>query len=135
MVKCFMMFLKSHENILNSANLLIYMVSNHLMMASVITTVIIIFPRTDLAASQTPSEVKENTKRFSLTNNILDTEYLELAKNPQKNEAKLQEIIDEEAVKWGCDVDENGKLTKFYHGTDNFGFSQLDVISVINIRN
>lgn len=66
--------------------------------------------------------------RYSLPgNNKLDTEYLELAKNPEKNEAKLQKIIDEEAVKWGCDVDENGKPVKFYHGTDNFGFTQLDV--------
>lgn len=58
---------------------------------------------------------------------ITDTEYLELAKNPNRNDAKLRKIVDEEAIKWGCDVDKKGKPVRFYHGTNNFGFTEIDV--------
>lgn len=41
-----------------------------------------------------------------------DAEYLELAKNPEKNEARLRKLVDEAAKKAGYDV-------KAYHGTSS----------------
>lgn len=46
------------------------------------------------------------TLRYSLPgNNKLDSEYLELAKNPKKNEAKLRRIADEAAIVIGLNID------------------------------
>lgn len=49
-----------------------------------------------------------------------DAEYLELAKNPKKNEARLRELVDAAAKK-------SGYTTRTYHGTNNFGFTRADV--------
>ena len=51
----------------------------------------------------------------------LDAEYLELAKDPEKNATRLQEMVDEaaEAALAKSEIrDEDGKLLKVYHGTD-----------------
>lgn len=48
-----------------------------------------------------------------------NAEYLELAKNPEKNEARLRELVDMAAKKAGYDV-------KAYHGTNQFGFTKFD---------
>ena len=49
----------------------------------------------------------------------LDNEYLELAKDPEKNDAKLREMVYDAAIKSGL------KHTGL-HGTDAFGFTQFD---------
>ena len=52
--------------------------------------------------------------------NHIDTEYLELAKNPEENEARLREMVEEAAKKAmpkSLVVDKNGNLLKVYHGS------------------
>lgn len=49
-----------------------------------------------------------------------DAEYLELAKDPEKNEARLREMVDEAARKAGY-------TTNVYHGTQKFGFTKPNV--------
>lgn len=51
---------------------------------------------------------------------LKDKEYLELAKNPVKNESRLNEMVAEKAR-------ESGFPTKVYHGTAVFGFTKADV--------
>ena len=58
-----------------------------------------------------------------------DTEYLELAKNPEKNEARLREMVAEAAKTAMPDskvVDSNGRLKHVYHGTSNGGHTWFD---------
>ena len=58
-----------------------------------------------------------------------DTESLELAKNPEKNEARLREMVEEAAKAAMPDskvVDSNGKLKYVYHGTSNGGHTWFD---------
>ena len=49
-----------------------------------------------------------------------DTEYLELAKNPEENKAKLDSMVEQAARAAGYDS------PKLYHGTNRFGFTQID---------
>ena len=49
-----------------------------------------------------------------------DSEYLELAKDIEKNEERLNEMVYEKAK-------ESGFPTKVYHGTTRFGFTKADV--------
>lgn len=53
---------------------------------------------------------------------ISDSEYAELAKDPEKNEAQLQQAVDEAARAAGYDTS-----TPLYHGTGNFGFKNFDL--------
>lgn len=53
-----------------------------------------------------------------------DAEYLELAKNPEKNEAKLREMVEEAAKKAGYNS------PKLYHGTARFGFTKIKTSGV-----
>jgi hypothetical protein len=53
-----------------------------------------------------------------------DAEYLELAKNPEKNEARLREMVEEAAKKAGFNS------PKLFHGTKQFGFTRLKTIDV-----
>lgn len=46
-----------------------------------------------------------------------DTEYLELAKDPEKNQERLQEMVEEAALAWGARTEE-GKPKAFYHSTN-----------------
>ena len=46
-----------------------------------------------------------------------DAEYMELAKDPEKNEAKLAELVEQAARNAGYDS------PKLYHGTREFGFT------------
>ena len=62
--------------------------------------------------------------RFSFAEK--DSEYLELAKDPVKNEARLMELVDAKAVESGVDTDSNGKPIGLYHGTSDFGFTTVD---------
>jgi hypothetical protein len=55
-----------------------------------------------------------------------EAEYLELAKNPEKNEIRLRELVDDVAVKSGVAVDNNGKPLALYHGTPTYGFTKFD---------
>ena len=64
-------------------------------------------------------EHKRETKSFSLKKR--DTEYLELAKNPEKNEAKLREMVEEAAREAGYDS------PVLYHGTNRFGFTKINL--------
>ena len=68
-----------------------------------------------------PLDERFNTKK----NNILysereNTNYLELAKNPEQNKAKLREMVSTAAK-------EAGFPTEVYHGTLDFGFTDADV--------
>ncbi len=64
------------------------------------------------------TKVSENNDiRYSLKSKERDTEYLELAKNPEENKAKLQEIVDEAAIEAGANTLENGEPMHYYHGT------------------
>ena len=47
-----------------------------------------------------------------------ETEYLELAKDPVKNEAKLREMVKNVAEKAGAITDDNGEPLKLYRGTE-----------------
>ena len=49
-----------------------------------------------------------------------DSEYLELAKDPQKNEARLREMVAQAAKEAGY------TSPMLYHGTDAFGFTKID---------
>jgi hypothetical protein len=49
-----------------------------------------------------------------------DREYLDLAQNPEANEARLREMVDEAAKKAGFNS------PKLYHGTNAFGFTRID---------
>lgn len=51
-------------------------------------------------------------------------EYLELAKNPEKNEARLREMVAEAAKKAGYNS------PKLYHGTAGFGFTKIKTSGV-----
>lgn len=67
---------------------------------------------------QTAEENSENAKKqkFSIPAEM-NKEYLELAKDPEKNKARLQEMVDEAAKKWGA-YQIDGKPHIFYHTTD-----------------
>ena len=55
-----------------------------------------------------------------------DAEYLELAKNPKKNEARLRELVDEAAINSMPNskiTTEDGKLRIVYHGTNTGDFT------------
>lgn len=59
----------------------------------------------DNSISQSSEVVK---KKFALSNSTTleqDTEYLELAKNPEKNEARLREMVEEAAVVIGLNIE------------------------------
>lgn len=66
-------------------------------------------------------DIKKDTVKFSKSpiTPAENAEYLELAKNPEQNEAKLSEMV-EKAAK------ESGRTLKVYHGTPRFGFTKLD---------
>lgn len=53
-----------------------------------------------------------------------DAEYLELAKNPEKNEARLRELVEEAARNAGLNS------PKLYHGTEMFGFTKIKTSGV-----
>ena len=53
-------------------------------------------------------DLRDDTVRYDLDD--ADTEYLELAKNPEKNEARLREMVDDAAKSSGYNV-------RAYHGT------------------
>ena len=58
------------------------------------------------------ADTSENITKFSVN----DNEYLELAKNPEANEAELQKMVDEAAKNAGYTI-------KAYHGTPNGTFT------------
>ncbi len=62
--------------------------------------------------AQTEEKVKTDGKKSDR-----DTTYLELAKDPQKNQAKLQEMVDEAARESGARTIGGRKVMKYYHGT------------------
>ena len=62
-----------------------------------------------------PKNVRKETMPAKFSTR--DAEYLELAKDPEKNRAKLQAMVDEEAKKWGAKT-EDGVPKAFYHSTN-----------------
>lgn len=54
-----------------------------------------------------------------------DAEYMELAKDPEGNKDRLQELVDIAAKNAGAITDKNGKLIRLYHGTPHFGFTDF----------
>jgi hypothetical protein len=54
----------------------------------------------------------------------MDSEYLELAKDPQKNEARLREMVEDVAREKGYDS------PLLYHGTKSFGFTKIETVGV-----
>lgn len=84
----------------------------------------------DIPDAMKESVLYEGQSRFALPgNNKLGTEYLELAKDPEKNKAKLDEMVAEVAKTAMPDskvVDKDGKLKYVYHGTSNGGHTWFD---------
>ena len=67
-----------------------------------------------------------NSKKVSNSLKSKDTQYLELAKNPEQNEAKLREMV-EEAARMAMPnskiTTDDGKLRIVYHGTNTGDFT------------
>ena len=81
----------------------------------------------DLVASRKSNRTHGKASGVQLSEK--DTEYLELAKNPEKNEARLREMVAEAAKTAMPDskvVDSNGRLKHVYHGTSNGGHTWFD---------
>jgi hypothetical protein len=74
----------------------------------------------------TEVNILESAKEDKMMHQDREQEYLELAKDPVKNEAKLMEMVDAKAVESGVDTDSNGKPIALYHGTSDFGFTTVD---------
>jgi hypothetical protein len=66
------------------------------------------------------AKTSKDMKNTVFSEKDIYAEYLELAKNPEKNEARLRELVDEEAR-------QSGFSTRLYHGTRKFGFTKTDV--------
>lgn len=66
----------------------------------------------DTIIRKTRAKVKENSSER-------DSEYLELAKNPKANEARIRKMVEEAARKAGYNV-------RAYHGTSRGGFTSFD---------
>ena len=69
------------------------------------------------------SNKERNKEKNGVAYSLKDSEYLELAKNPEQNEAKLQAMVDEAAKRAGY-------TKKVYHGTNQFGFTQVETTGV-----
>lgn len=85
------------------------------------------FSPEDLVASRKSNRTHGKASGVQLSEK--DTEYLELAKNPEKNEARLREMVAEAAKTAMPDskvVDSNGRLKHVYHGTSNGGHTWFD---------
>ena len=57
----------------------------------------------------------------------LDTDYLKLANEPEKNEKELNKFVESAAMEWGAYSTDGKKPVKLYHGTDKFGFTKFDI--------
>lgn len=57
----------------------------------------------------------------------LDTDYLKLANEPEKNEKELNKFVESAAMEWGAYSTDGKKPVKLYHGTDKFGFTKYDI--------
>ena len=81
-----------------------------------------------------------NSNQIKLTNNLtptenedirysdkLDTDYLKLANEPEKNEKELNKFVESAAMEWGAYSTDGKKPVKLYHGTDKFGFTKFDI--------
>ena len=79
--------------------------------------------RTSLIKSSTSKDTISNpAEKVKTKFSKEDTEYLELAKNPEQNEGKLREMVDEAAEKSFSNSKvrgSDGKLRLVYHGTVN----------------
>ena len=78
------------------------------------------------AVKATEEKAKTQTSDKAKTSDIRESkksdEYLELAKDPEKNKAKLQEMVDKAAKEAMPDskiVNKDGSLKYIYHGTDD----------------
>lgn len=83
---------------------------------------------TSIGSISNPTEKVNN--KFS----VKDSEYLELAKNPEKNEARLREMVDEAAKAAMPNtkaIDDNGNPKVVYHGTF-FDFNVFDLDKTAN---
>ena len=63
--------------------------------------------------------MSENVKFQDRVTPAEDSEYLELAKNPEKNEARLRELVEMVAERLGY-------TERVYHGTKNAGFTRFE---------
>lgn len=81
-----------------------------------------------------------NSNQIKLTDNLtptenedirysdkLDTDYLKLANEPEKNEKELNKLVESAAMEWGVYSTDGKKPVKLYHGTDKFGFTKFDI--------
>lgn len=81
-----------------------------------------------------------NSNQIKLTDNLtptenedvrysdkLDTDYLKLANEPEKNEKELNKFVESAAMEWGAYSTDGKKPVKLYHGTDKFGFTKFDI--------
>ncbi len=75
-----------------------------------------------LTDNLTPTENED--VRFS---DKLDTDYLKLASEPEKNEKELNKLVESAAMEWGAYSPDGKKPVRLYHGTDKFGFTKFDI--------
>lgn len=75
-----------------------------------------------LTDNLTPTENED--VRFS---DKLDTDYLKLASEPEKNEKELNKLVESAAMEWGAYSTDGKKPVRLYHGTDKFGFTKFDI--------
>ncbi len=73
-----------------------------------------------IKSSTSNNSIRNSDRNVNTNFSDRDTEYLELAKEPIKNDAKLSEMVEEKAK-------ESGFPIKVYHGTTKFGFTKTDV--------
>ena len=64
----------------------------------------------------------------------LDTDYLKLANEPEKNEKELNKFVESAAMEWGAYSTDGKKPVKLYHGTDKFGFTKFDISKSDDLR-
>lgn len=84
-------------------------------------------PAIKITDAMKESVITEGQPMFSLRQQ--DAEYLELAKDPEKNKAKLQRMVDEAALQIPtlATTQKNNRVVPLhlYHGTPSFGFTQF----------
>ena len=78
-------------------------------------------PLTPEKRKATRPDIDRDDAIVKLQHQKKDAEYLELAKDPEKNEVKLAKMVEEAARANGYDS------PKLYHGTSAFGFTKVDV--------
>lgn len=83
---------------------------------------------TDSALKKRVSQFQKDVNRFKKDNKIYysfkDSDYMDAVNRGKKK--KAQQMVDEAAVEAGVETGPDGKPIALYHGTPNFGFTNID---------